>query len=204
KSADLPHGDVLILGGDMFANHSSDPDTDAAIQMNDIRELDEYCGSLSFQSVLMIAGNHDWVFERITGARHMLKNITYLEDSGTEIDGVKFWGSPHQPWFYNWAFNHPRNGNRLAQYWSLIPDDTDVLITHGPPYGILDFPFGRKASAGCELLLDRVREIEPRVHIFGHIHGSYGRQQIGKTLFINACLCNELYQAVNPAQVVVL
>ena len=202
KSAQLPHGDVLILAGDIFANHSSDPDTDAAIQLNDLRDLDEYWGSLSFQKVLMIAGNHDWVFEKIRDAWHGLKNIVYLEDSGTEIDGVKFWGSPHQPWFYNWAFNHPRNGSRLAGYWSLIPDDTDVLITHGPPFGILDFPFGRKESAGCELLLNRVREIEPTVHIFGHIHGSYGRQQIARTLFVNACLCNEAYNPANPPQVI--
>ena len=102
-----------------------------------------------------------------------------------EIDGVKFWGSPHQPWFYDWAFNHPRNGKALTHYWSLIPDDTDVLITHGPPYGILDLPFGKGEPAGCELLLKRVQEVKPRVHVFGHIHGSYGKKQIGRTLFVN-------------------
>ena len=200
--ARIPAGDVLILGGDMLANRSGDPDVDAALQLNAIRELDAYCGTLGFKHVLMIAGNHDWVFERYKGAREVLKNITYLEDSGTQIEGIKFWGSPHQPWFYDWAFNHPRNGEALAHYWSLIPDDTDVLITHGPPYGILDLPFGKQDSAGCELLLERVLQVNPRVHIFGHIHGSYGREQIGKTLFVNACLCNELYHAVNPPHVI--
>lgn len=202
SEARLPKGDVLILAGDLLANRSGDPDTDAAFQLNAIRELDDFCGNLGFKHVLMIAGNHDWVFERYKDAHRVLKNIIYLEDSGFEIDGLKFWGSPHQPWFYDWAFNHPRNGAALEHYWSLIPDSTDVLITHGPPYGILDLPFGKGEPAGCELLLKRVHKIEPRVHIFGHIHGSYGKQQIGKTLFVNACLCNEAYDPVNPPQVV--
>jgi len=200
--ARIPAGDVLILGGDILANHSGNPDTDAALQLDELRDLDARCGRLGFKHVVMIAGNHDWLFERVKGAHHALKNIVYLEDSGTEIDGVKFWGSPHQPWFYDWAFNHPRNGRELAHYWSLIPDDTDVLITHGPPFGILDLPFGKGDPAGCELLLMRVKEVKPRVHIFGHIHGSYGQQQIGTTLFVNACLCNELYQPVNPPHVI--
>jgi Icc-related predicted phosphoesterase len=200
--ATIPEGDVLILGGDILANHSGDTNTDAAIQLNELRELDAYCGNLGFKYVIMIAGNHDWLFERNRGAHQVLKNIAYLEDSGIEIDGVKFWGSAHQPWFYDWAFNHPRNGRALEHYWSLIPRDTDVLITHGPPFGILDLPFGKGDPAGCELLLTRVKEVKPRVHIFGHIHGSYGKQQIGTTLFVNACLCNELYYPVNPPQVI--
>jgi len=200
--ARIPQGDVLILAGDILANRSGDPDIDAAFQLNAIRELDDFCGALDFKHVLMIAGNHDWVFERYKGAHNVLKNIVYLEDSGTEIDGVRFWGSPHQPWFFDWAFNHPRNGPALAYYWSLIPDNTDVLITHGPPFGILDLPFGNGEPAGCELLLKRVQEIEPRVHVFGHIHGSYGKKQIGRTLFVNACLCNEVYHPVNPPQVI--
>jgi len=202
SQAALPHGDVLILGGDILANRSGDPDTDAALQLGALRELDAYCGSLNYKHVLMIAGNHDWVFERLEGARHVLKNIVYLEDSGTEIEGLKFWGSPHQPWFFDWAFNRPRNGAELAHYWSLIPNDTDVLITHGPPFGILDLPFGKGESAGCELLLKRVEEVKPLVHMFGHIHGSYGRMQRGRTLFVNACLCNELYNPVNPPHII--
>src|SRR5215813_4480384 len=129
--ATIPEGDMLILGGDILANHSGDANSDAAIQLNELREVDAYCGNLGFKHVIMIAGNHDWLFERNKGAHHVLKNIVYLEDSGIEIGGVKFWGSPHQPWFYDWAFNHPRNGRALAHYWSLIPRDTDVLITHG-------------------------------------------------------------------------
>ena len=201
-SARIPPGDVLILAGDILANRSNDPDIDAAFQLNAIRELDDFCGTLSFKQVVLIAGNHDWVFERYRDAHRSLKNMVYLEDSGTDIDGVKFWGSPHQPWFFDWAFNHPRNGAELERVWSLIPDDTEVLITHGPPFGILDLPFGTGESAGCELLLKRVKEVKPRVHIFGHIHGSYGKEQINGTLFVNACLCNEEYDPVNPPHVI--
>ena len=200
--AQIPDGDVLILAGDIFANRSGDPDVDAAFQLNAMRELDDYCGTLGFKHVLLIAGNHDWVFERYKGAHRVLKNIVYLEDTGTEIDGVKFWGSPHQPWFYDWAFNWKRDGHELEHYWSLIPEDTDVLITHGPPHGILDLPFGKGEPAGCKLLLKRVEVVRPRVHIFGHIHGSYGQKQIGSTLFVNACLCNEAYDPVNPPQII--
>src|ERR1051325_2598256 len=134
--AEIPPGDVLIIAGDVFANRSSIPERDAYFQLNDLRDLDQYCGSLNFSRVLLIAGNHDWLFEIDKLAGRGLQNITYLEDSGVEIGGVSFYGSPHQPWFYSWAFNLPRQGEGLRHYWSLIPDATHVLITHRPPWGI--------------------------------------------------------------------
>jgi Icc-related predicted phosphoesterase len=202
KEARLPEGELLILAGDVFSNRSSVPERDAYFQLNELRELDEYCGTLAYSRVLLIAGNHDWLFEMDKLAGRNLRHITYLEDSGVEIDGVKFYGSPHQPWFHSWAFNLPRNGKELRHYWGLIPDDTDVLITHGPPWGILDRPFGQQDHVGCEVLRRRVEEIRPKVHAFGHIHGSYGQQQLGKTLFVNASLCSETYSPTNPPIVV--
>ncbi len=202
QQARLPAGDVLIIAGDVLRNRSGNADLDAAYQLNDLRDLDDYCATLGFKHTLVIAGNHDWVFQIYNEASRALKHITYLQDSGTQIEGLKFYGSPHQPWFFDWAFNEPRGGHALAHYWNLIPDDTDVLITHGPPLGILDSPFGKDEHVGCELLLNRVKAVRPRVHCFGHIHGSYGRAQIGETLFLNASLCNELYKAVNAPHVV--
>jgi Icc-related predicted phosphoesterase len=202
QEAELPAGDILILAGDVLPNRFSSPEHDAYFQLNQLQELDRFCGTLNFSHILLIAGNHDWLFQIDKLARRSLKNITYLEDSGIGIDGVKFYGSPHQPWFYDWAFNLPRNGKELAHYWSLIPDDTDVLITHGPPWGILDQPFGAYEHVGCELLLKRVNEVKPKVHAFGHIHGSYGRQRIGETLFLNASLCDERYKPLNPPHVI--
>ena len=202
KRAQLPPGDVLILAGDLLPNRFANPARDAAAQLNDLIELDDFCGRLPFSHVLLIAGNHDWIFERDRRAHSRLKNITYLEDSETVIEGIKFYGSPHQPEFFDWAFNLPRGGPQLARVWDLIPDDTDVLITHGPPLGILDQPFGRGEHAGCELLLKRVEEVRPKLHVFGHIHGGYGQQRVGDTLFVNASLCNEAYQPVNPPHVI--
>ncbi|MBI3651906.1 MAG: metallophosphatase domain-containing protein [Acidobacteria bacterium] len=202
QEAELPAGDILILAGDVFANRSAIPERDAYFQLNEMHELDAFCGALPYAQVLLIAGNHDWLFEVDKLAYRQLQHITYLQDSGIEIDGVKFYGSPHQPWFYDWAFNLPRKGKELAHYWSLIPEDTEVLITHGPPYGILDRPFGIQDHVGCELLLQRVSVVQPRVHAFGHIHGSYGQEKVGNTLFVNASLCNETYKATNPPIVV--
>lgn len=202
QEAELPEGDILILAGDVLPNRFSIPEQDAYFQLNELLSLDHFCGSLNFSRVLMIAGNHDWLFEVDKLASRKLQHITYLEDSAIEIEGVKFYGSPHQPWFYNWAFNLPRGGKELAHYWSLIPDDTDVLITHGPPLGILDQPFGAYDHVGCELLRRRVEEVKPKVHGFGHIHGSYGQQRIGDTLFVNASLCSETYKPTNPPHII--
>ena len=202
ESADLPPGDVLILAGDLFSNRFTHPETDAASQFKDLLELDDFCGRQDYEHVLLIAGNHDWVFERNRQAARQLKNVVYLEDTGVIIDGIKFYGSPHQPEFFNWAFNLPRSGSELARVWSLIPDDTEVLITHGPPAGILDQPFGKGEHYGCELLLKRVEQVRPRLHVFGHIHGSYGQTRVGETLFVNASLCDEHYQPVNRPHVI--
>ena len=202
KKAELPPGDILILAGDLLPNRFADSELDAIYQVDALRDLDRFCESLDYRHVLMIAGNHDWVFEGNTRASLDLKTIRYLEDSGVEIDGLKFYGSPHQPEFYSWAFNLPRNGAELRRYWSLIPDDTDILITHGPPWGYLDQPRPDEPHAGCELLANRVGEVQPRVHIFGHIHGGYGRVQSGPTLFVNVSLCDEEYRPVNKPQVI--
>jgi len=200
--SNLPKGDVLIIAGDLLANRYGNRNDDARYQLEELLAFDRACRHTQFDRILLIAGNHDWVFERNKEARHALKNITYLEDEAVEIDGVKFYGSPHQPEFFDWAFNLPRKGPELAGYWKRIPNDTEVLITHGPPYGILDRPFGRQDHAGCELLLERVQQIKPRLHVFGHIHGSYGRVQIDETLYVNASLCNEVYRPVNPPHLI--
>lgn len=202
SSAELPDGNVLILAGDVLPNRFANPDRDAESQTNDLRDLDDFCGRLNYEHILLIAGNHDWIFERNRAASRDLKNITYLEDSGITIGGVKFYGSPYQPEFFSWAFNLRRSGPELERVWSLIPEDTNVLITHGPPYGILDRPFGRGEHAGCELLLKRVEEVSPRLHLFGHIHGSYGQTRVGQTLFVNASLCDERYEPVNAPVVI--
>jgi Icc-related predicted phosphoesterase len=161
---------------------------------------------------LLIAGNHDGLFE--TEPRwckgKMPDNITYLQDSGCEIDGIKFWGSPWQPAFNNWHFNLPRNGHELEEMWALIPDDTDVLITHGPPNGILDEcpdwhprfgSNGKQVHAGCEKLAEALPRINPKAHIFGHIHEGAGVLDKDGCMHINASHLDRRYNPIHPPRV---
>ena len=187
-------GDVLIHCGDFTGRGTLD----------DTLNFAEFMAAQPFTHKIVIAGNHDWCFEdkRRKIAEHILKEygLIYLNDSGIEIDGVKFWGSPIQPEFCDWAFNRER-GADIRQHWDKIPTDTDVLITHGPASGILDQCYNG-FNAGCEDLLLAIKRIKPRIHASGHIHESYGKKKVGKTLFINACLLDERYQVRNPPIVV--
>jgi predicted phosphodiesterase len=137
-------------------------------------------------------------------------DVVYLEDSEFVIESsefskpIKFWGSPWQPEFYNWAFNLPRSGDELKKYWDMIPDDTDILITHGPPSEVRDFVnnWRQPNGVGCELLRYRVEQINPLVHIFGHIHEAYGAAYVKDILYVNASTCTERYVPSNKPIVV--
>ncbi|GLH74897.1 hypothetical protein GETHLI_33990 [Geothrix limicola] len=187
KGMQIPDGDVLIHAGDATGQGLS-------------QEVDRFLtwfGSQPHQHKILIAGNHDWLFQKHPEMAAQLlaahPGITYLQDSAIEIDGVKFWGSPWQPWFLDWAFNLPRLGVGLREVWSKIPLDTDVLITHGPPHGVLDQVRGG-THLGCEELKARLATVRPRIHIFGHIHDSYGVAQSSATTYINGCSCDEDYR----------
>jgi len=107
---------------------------------------------------------------------------------------VKVWGTPWQPEFYNWAFNLPRQGWELEVHWNQIPEDTEILITHGPPWGHLDTVKSNPTNnIGCELLRKRVDTIKPKIHVFGHIHTGYGYKFDGTTHFFNASVLDEQY-----------
>ena len=170
-----------------------------------IRVFGGWLASLPHRHKLVIAGNHDFAFERVPENARMAVSsdqdgVRYLQDSGVTVDGVSFWGSPWQPWFMNWAFNLPR-GPALAAKWALIPEKTDVLITHGPPMGLLDVvPSGE--HVGCADLLARVAAVRPRVHTFGHIHEGSGVLVRDGITFVNASICDGAYRPVNPVRVV--
>ncbi len=126
----------------------------------EIEEFNQWFSSLPHKHKIFVAGNHDWLFETNNSyARSLLnKNIIYLQDSSIEIEGLKIYGSPWQPRFFDWAFNLMR-GAELAEKWKMIPDDTDIFITHGPPNGILD-AVPREyfvENTGCEELIKKVR-----------------------------------------------
>ncbi|EMP56432.1 metallophosphoesterase [Marinobacter santoriniensis NKSG1] len=189
----VPEGDVLVHAGDCLAYGS----------LSNLQDFDAWLGTLPHRHKIFVAGNHDTCFEDEPGlARKTVTNATYLEDSGVEIEGFKFWGSPWTPRFFDWAFNAKR-GPQLFEKWQKIPLDTDVLITHGPPKGILDTVTTRdgKQQVGCNDLLRRLSELKSlKAHIFGHIHGGYGTEVQGssrKIRFVNASICTEQYEASN-------
>ena len=192
-STDLPGGDIIIHSGDIM---------NSGYSYADITDFCEWFSGLEqYTHKIFIAGNHDRLFEDnpITSTRMVREypNITYLQDSLCGIGDLKIWGSPWQPEFYNWAFNLPRNGEDLREKWFWIPDKTDILITHGPPWGHLDVtPYGNM-NVGCELLRVRVDELKPKIHVFGHIHSGYGYKFHNGTHFINAAVLNEKYMYTN-------
>jgi len=205
---DLPGGNVLIHSGDILNSGRI------------MSELEDFCDWLIedvkkiYEDIVIIAGNHDFLFEnsKKDEAEKLVRDTGafYLNDSGCEINGVKFWGSPIQPAFFNWAFNRARNEETandpldyhdhgcdlIKPHWDMIPEDTDVLITHGPPYGVLDeCKDGRKV--GCEILMEKVLEVKPKIHVFGHIHEQYGSVLGEDTTFINASSLNRRYKYSN-------
>lgn len=161
--------------------------------------------ALPYKYKILIAGNHDFLFERQRGiAQDLLKkfpNIIYLENDFVEIEMVdggpklKIWGSPITPWFHSWAFNRVR-GEEINKYWAHIPDDIDILITHGPPAGILDIILNGE-SRGCEMLIERIKQIKPKLHVFGHIHEAAGYEFIDGTHYVNASVVNIRLQLSN-------
>ncbi len=190
----VPDGDVLVHGGDLTMSGSA----------AELRQAQRWLESLPHREKIVIAGNHDWGFEREPEeSRRILADCcTYLEDSEVTVDGLRFYGSPWQPQFYDWAFNLER-GEAIRAKWDLIPAGVDVLITHGPPAGILD----RTADgdeAGCEELLAACDRVRPRLHVFGHIHEGYGELTRDGVRHLNASICDGRYQPVNPPLVVEL
>lgn len=183
----VPDGDVLIHAGD--ATNSG--------TIGEIVLFNEWFANLPHKHKIFVAGNHDWLFEtNNSAARKLLDDkIVYLQDSAVEVEGLKIYGSPWQPRFFDWAFNLNR-GAEIAEKWRLIPDETDVLITHGPPHGILD-ETPRGDLAGCEELRKRVEIVRPKLHVFGHIHHGYGATEKFGVKFANASNCDEDYFPAN-------
>jgi len=192
---DLLGGDLIIHAGDISS-------------MGYTHEIQNFCdwySKLNYDTKIFIAGNHDFGFQdKPIEMKYLLAlypEIYYLqddlfllgEDKDDYRDRPKVWGTPWQPRFCSWAFNVDR-GADIKQHWDKIPINTDILITHGPPFGTLDKVIGRTESLGCEELAKRIREIKPKIHVFGHIHTGYGYKFDGNTHYINASILNEQYK----------
>lgn len=210
-AVEFPEADVLVLAGDYAKDFGGTPEDGARFQLGWLSSsFIPFLRTLPYKKIIVVAGNHDWVhYMEHTSRRarelYEAEGIVYLQDESYEFEGVRFYGSPHQPWCFDWAFNFPRydhlNGHYEAKkVWDKIPPLTHVLITHGPPFQILDLAPGDR-HVGCHILHRRVFDIRPKLHLFGHIHGSYGRQKVDGVEFGNVSLCDEGYFPVNPIQV---
>lgn len=196
----LPPGDVLVCAGD-------------ACRAGDRDELDEFLAwfaAAPHRHKVFVAGNHDVCLQEravMQDARRAWPGVTLLQDEGVVLDDVRFWGSPWTPAFHDWAFMLPR-GPALAARWSAIPEGVDVLVTHGPPQGILDDVTGYRGvpadapvderHAGCADLAARVRVVRPRLHLFGHIHTGRGIHDEDGVRFVNCTT----WEAEQPVTVV--
>jgi Icc-related predicted phosphoesterase len=195
--SDLPGGDLLIHAGDIM---------NSGYNKNDIFDFLHWYDSIpGYDKKVFIAGNHDRMFENDPEeVKEILKqypNIIYLQDESYEIydletdKSIKLYGSPWQPEFYSWAFNLQRNSLQLSGKWEAIPDDTDILITHGPAWGSVDTVAGRPwDNLGCELLAERIQRFRPKIHVCGHIHSGYGVETIDGIHYINASVLDERYE----------
>ncbi len=174
----IPHGDVLVVAGDICKRGS----------LQEIDRFDRFLADLPHPYKLVVAGNHDWPFARVPVDRagSLLTHGLYLQDSAIEINGVKFWGAPWQRRYFDGAFDLNQR-QELVDKWNKIPCDTDVLITHTPPYGILDRT-RRGKHIGCKELAKAIQLIKPKIHIFGHVHESAGMIYDVDSIFVNASL----------------
>ena len=217
---EIPAGDILIHAGDI-SNRGGEKDV-----TNFINWFQNIKG---FDTKIFISGNHDHCFERVNEPHHKgdydwlhnlmseenlsQSDVVYLQDDYVTFISeefsrpLKIYGTPWQPWFYDWAFNLPRIGKELEEKWLMIPDDTDILITHTPPNGILDLVNNWRqpnVNVGCELLRFHMERIKPALNVFGHIHEGYGTKYHDETLFVNASICNSNYNPINKPIVIEL
>lgn len=175
----VPSGDLLIHAGD-FTFYSKPPSI--------ISDFNAWLGSLPHRHKVIVPGNHEFALEE-PSERAIITNATLLVDSDVTVEGLRIWGSPTTP-LYGGAFGMSRATDR-KKHWARIPDDLDILITHGPPLGILDAAPGSQGHGGCPELTEAVLETKPRLHAFGHIHTGYGTLRTPDTIFVNASLLGD-------------
>jgi len=191
KNINVPDGDFIIHCGDVSGMGYK----------SEIKSFLDWFSDLPHRNKIMIPGNHDFLFEDSYDlAKNMVdaKGIVCLIDSGIEIEGIKFWGSPITPYFNNWAFNRFR-GSSIEKHWDKIPDGIDVLITHGPPAYLQNYlsMVLEGEDVGCEDLYKAIQRVKPKINAFGHIHEGYGTSEEDGILYMNCSILNRRYSIQN-------
>lgn len=196
--------DLLLIAGDLC------PATNHTVGYQQVwleSQFKEWLEHVDARAKVYIAGNHDFFFEKApkkTIERTIAKiPAIYLQDSSTEFEGLNIFGTPWQPFFYDWAFNLYEND--LKKKWELIPANTDIIIVHGPPHGLGDWaprPKGGGEHTGSVSLLEKIKEIKPKLVVTGHIHEGYGLYSVGDTIVANCSVLNGQYELVNKPIVI--
>ncbi len=201
-NVEIPECDILLIAGDICPAYNSVV-TSIPIQQKWLEQdflpwIKSVKEKNNIKDVVLIAGNHDWIFSR----RHprdicpgLNEEIIYLQDSFVEINGIKIYGSPWQLPFCDWAFNKPEV--QLEVIWETFPEDVDILLLHCPPFGILDLTMLDNCNIGSHSLLKKIKEVKPKLVIFGHNHSGHGIYKEDDIIFVNATLLNEQYKMVN-------
>lgn len=195
----LPDADMIIVAGDV--SFKGEPEV--------VEDYIAWLKELPYAHKVNILGNHEMGYDKEPPRPKKIKalqlmqdaGIHYLENSEVVIDGLKIYGSPVQPWFHNWAWNMQR-GEEIAKVWSKIPDDVNILITHGPPYGKLDRVerwTGEVSYEGCKDLKERIQKLtQLKCCIFGHLHLQGGSMlEVEGVKYMNVAVCDEQYRPIN-------
>lgn len=187
-SKEIPKCDLIIIGGDICGSHVV---LDQSIWL--YREFKPWLENLPAEKIIGVAGNHDFIWEK---SPYLVPKLpwVYLQDNFYEYEGWKIYGSPWQPRFFDWAFNLDEPD--LERKWSFIPNDTDILVLHGPPQGFGDW-VPRDEHVGSPSLIKKIREIKPKLAIFGHIHSGYGVYESNGSTLANVSIVNEKYDWTN-------
>ena len=185
---DIPKGDILIFAGDFEIRND-----------NELFQMKEWLLSVPCSHIITIFGNHD--ITDLVSTNELRKffgtQIHYLDNDFVEIEGIKIWGSSYSPEFNDWAWMMPDND--LKEIWDTIPKDTDIVVCHTMPYGILDQVLPREESVGSISLKDKIKEIQPKIFIGGHLHLCGGQKYTDyKTDYFNVAVLDEMYQIANP------
>jgi Icc-related predicted phosphoesterase len=190
RDLQIPEGDVFIFAGDFEIRNALD-----------LWSMRDWLHDLPHKNVVAIFGNHDFTeYMEIKYMKEAFGRVHLLFNEFVEVDGLKIWGSPYSPYFNNWAWMQP--DNMLAEIWATIPLETEIVVTHTMPYGILDGVLPRMQSVGSLTLKDRIKEVHPYIQIGGHLHESFGQYTDGKTDYYNVSVMDEQYKIVNPCTII--
>lgn len=212
KTEDFGTLDLLFISGDLTYRGDIDKLKRCAEQCEDLV-------SHGFvKDIVVVPGNHDKTFqrpkivgldkrsnwetpERAHGLFQNRKGVHLVIHRAIELQGLKIFGSPWTPWFHDWAYNY--HEDKAEALWSEIPEDTQILVTHGPPFGFLDevIDYDKDRRVGCPVLLERIKAIPSiKYHLFGHIHEGYGKVVNDGVTYLNSAIMNRAYLPTNRPQ----